>query len=596
VPSRCWTSCVLRTISPRCAFTVPCVVLDLMKFRIHILHLIFISLHPIQGSQLNEEEAHLDPKALLMQSPRKMIKHSKTSLTLSASAVIAAQQLLMSLVATNSPQYIGIALPCYPETKNEPPMEFPFGESLIFNQAVAIKHSKNCWEILKSSFKARTTHLLTPKAKGKQSSRLRFVEPSYNDNDTGDIQIVSDDSWFILEWLIALFEKDADTTEEQGQRMLFLLSLDQVPLLAFSFRKTFPTSFKAATTSSDRLLCALGRIRATQSNILRVPAVRHAPSTFRHSSSLTCAYLSPFIDCAALIYLCLKQLVELTQTPYLNLPSFASSVLAQLTTITSETLSQFDILFSHLSSAPPALSFKLALCKKIIEDVSDTSSSSNSNRRVSGGRATGGTARPTKTSAKPRARIRTTTAEGPVNAPEGTAADSTALDTGANGSGQNPNAPLSVSPTYVARLPPYSEIVQLLKTTLPFFTFSCPQQQQSDSIHLPNKPWATFLLLTKVKFELLLAYTLVQLHRREMVEQIAPLAGRNKGGVQVTLDPPDAAFVQSVSNGSFAALLHDIFAPQGGNEDEQMVLFKEALSALTGLSLTEESSTKMVLA
>jgi hypothetical protein len=233
VPSRCWTSCVLQTISPLCLFTAERVVLELMNaFRIHILHLIFIALHPIQESQLNENEAHLDPKALLMQSPRKMVNHSQASLTLSASAVMAAQQLLMSFATTNSPRYIGTALPCYPESKNEPPMEFPFGESLIFNQAVAIKHSKNCWEILKSSFKARTTHLLsTPKAKGKgkQASRLRFVEPSYRDNDEGDIKVVSDDSWFILEWIIALFEKDADTAEEQGQRMFFFLSLAQVP-------------------------------------------------------------------------------------------------------------------------------------------------------------------------------------------------------------------------------------------------------------------------------------------------------------------------------------------------------------------------------
>lgn len=225
MPSRCWTSCALQNISRRCTFTTVRRVLVLMNdtwvFRIHILHLIFIALHPIQESQLNEDEAHLDPKALLMQSPRKMIKHSRASLTLSSSAVIASQQLLMSLIATNSPKYIGTALPYYPETKNDPPMEFPFSESLIFNQAVAIKHSKNCWEILKSSFKARTTHLLnTPnaKGKGKQSSRLRFVEPSYNDNDGGDIKIVSDDSWFVLEWLITLFEKDADTTEGQGQR------------------------------------------------------------------------------------------------------------------------------------------------------------------------------------------------------------------------------------------------------------------------------------------------------------------------------------------------------------------------------------------
>jgi hypothetical protein len=191
-------------------------------FRIHILHLIFIALHPVQESQLNEDEAHLDPKALLMQSPRRMIKHSKASLTLSPSAVLAAQQLLMSLVNTNSPTYIGTALPSYPDTKNEPLMDFPFGESLIFSQAVAIKHSKNCWEILKSTFKARATHLLgapTAKGKGKHASRIRFVDSSYNELE--DINVVSDDSWFILEWLITLFEKDADIIESQRQRRFF---------------------------------------------------------------------------------------------------------------------------------------------------------------------------------------------------------------------------------------------------------------------------------------------------------------------------------------------------------------------------------------
>ena len=265
VLSRRWTSCALPTISPRCTLIAPYLTTDNTDcFRIHLLHLIFIALHPIQDSQLNEEEAHLDPKALLMQSPRKIIKHSTASLTLTASAVIASQQLLMSFVATNSPQYIGTALPCYPKTKNEPPMEFAFSESLIFNRSVAIKHSKNCWEILKSSFKARTTYLLdTPKAKGKgkQASRLRFVEPSYHDlDDLDDIKVISDDSWFILEWLIALFERDADVTERQGQRLLSILSLVYVRLISFSFRKTFSTSFESAATTSDRFLCALGRL------------------------------------------------------------------------------------------------------------------------------------------------------------------------------------------------------------------------------------------------------------------------------------------------------------------------------------------------
>ncbi len=132
----------------------------------------------------------------------------------------------MSLLSTNAPQVIGEALPCYPETKNEAPMEFPVSESMIFAQTTAIKHSKNCWEVLKSSFKARTTHLLSsPKPKGKRTtSRLRFVEPSYADlncydGEEEDVKVVADNSWFFLEWIVSLFEKDAAVMERTGNGM-----------------------------------------------------------------------------------------------------------------------------------------------------------------------------------------------------------------------------------------------------------------------------------------------------------------------------------------------------------------------------------------
>ena len=97
---------------------------------------------------------------------------------------------------------------------------------MIFAQTTAIKHSKNCWEVLKSSFKARTTHLLSsPKPKGKRTtSRLRFVEPSYAelngyDAEEEDVKVVADNSWFFLEWIVSLFEKDAAVMERTGNGM-----------------------------------------------------------------------------------------------------------------------------------------------------------------------------------------------------------------------------------------------------------------------------------------------------------------------------------------------------------------------------------------
>lgn len=116
------------------------------------------------------------------------------------------------------PDVFGEALPCYPETKNEPPMVFELSESMLFKQAEAIKHSKNCWEILKSDFHAQATHLLAaPKGKKKQT-RLRFIDPPPQPVHNGEIKVVGDNSWFILEWLVSLFEKDADICAKQGQR------------------------------------------------------------------------------------------------------------------------------------------------------------------------------------------------------------------------------------------------------------------------------------------------------------------------------------------------------------------------------------------
>ncbi|KAJ3507354.1 hypothetical protein NLJ89_g6354 [Agrocybe chaxingu] len=65
--------------------------------------------------------------------------------------------------------------------------------------------------------------------KRRESTRVRFAaEPSFSDVRQ-DIQVVGDDSWFVLEWLVALFEKDAEETEAQGQPRYSPLLLRQLP-------------------------------------------------------------------------------------------------------------------------------------------------------------------------------------------------------------------------------------------------------------------------------------------------------------------------------------------------------------------------------
>jgi len=76
---------------------------------------------------------------------------------------------------------------------------------------------------------------------------------------------------------------------------------------------------------------------------------------------------------------------------------------------------------------------------------------------------------------------------------------------------------------------------------------------------------------------------LVQLHRRELAPDPTISLRNNRNGFNSDLDPPDASFDQSLADGSFAALLDEVFAPLGSNEDEERVLFRDLLSGIVGL-------------
>lgn len=173
-------------------------------------------MHPAHEISLNDDEP-FDRSALLLQSPRKIIKQTKAALILSPEAVLSARRLLMSFALTNAPEDLGAALPQYPDTKNAPPMQFDHMDSLIFKQSEAIKSAKNCWEILKSGYRLRKLRMYAPpKGKGKQTRNLFTSEPSGDDGR--EILPVDEDSWFTLNWLLTLFEHDADLMEARGER------------------------------------------------------------------------------------------------------------------------------------------------------------------------------------------------------------------------------------------------------------------------------------------------------------------------------------------------------------------------------------------
>ena len=179
-------------------------------------------MHPAHEISLNDDEP-LDRTALLLQSPRKIIKQTKAALILTPEAVLSARRLLMSFALTNAPEDLGAALPQYPASKDAPPMEFEHMDSPIFKQSEAIKSAKNCWEILQSGYRLRKLRIYaSPKGKGKQTRNLFASEPSFVAGDDGqEILPVDDDAWSTLNWLLTLFEHDADLMEARGGRERF---------------------------------------------------------------------------------------------------------------------------------------------------------------------------------------------------------------------------------------------------------------------------------------------------------------------------------------------------------------------------------------
>ena len=207
------------------------------------MHLICISLHPAHEISLNDDEP-FDRTALLLQSPRKIIKQTKAALILSPEAVLSARRLLMSFALTNAPEDLGAALPQYSDTKNAPPMQFEYIDSPIFKQSEAINSAKNCWEILKSGYRLRK--LRVQGKSGKQTRRtLVTSEPG---DDEKEILPVDEDSWFTLNWFLTLFEHDADLMEARGEREpVFCIYLS-------SWDRTNPFQYDTPRCSSNKFL------------------------------------------------------------------------------------------------------------------------------------------------------------------------------------------------------------------------------------------------------------------------------------------------------------------------------------------------------
>jgi hypothetical protein len=163
-----------------------------------------------------------------------MVKAAKSALSLSPEAVSGAQRLLFSFLATNGPHALYAALPQYPESEaakrqmncaDGGGVQFmaEFVDSPIYAQAIAVKNARSVWEIIKEGFADRASTQAMGASKGKARARpglkTRGLAREGSMGDLGDdeeLRPVGNDSWTFLEWLVTLFEKDAEGMEAQG--------------------------------------------------------------------------------------------------------------------------------------------------------------------------------------------------------------------------------------------------------------------------------------------------------------------------------------------------------------------------------------------
>lgn len=185
---------------------------------IHILHLIFFALHPPDHAY-NLDDPSFDPAKLIMQSPRKIVKQGKSALVLTPESVQASRRLLYAFLTTNGVSAFADALPAFPESRNAPEYECEYMDSPVFNQAVAIRKSRNMWEVLKAGYTKKTMKMFTTPSKGR-GKQPRSSASDRMEEWSSDEAAVGNDSWFLLEWLVTLFEKDAEATHKSGLRML----------------------------------------------------------------------------------------------------------------------------------------------------------------------------------------------------------------------------------------------------------------------------------------------------------------------------------------------------------------------------------------
>ncbi|EAU91498.1 hypothetical protein CC1G_01987 [Coprinopsis cinerea okayama7 len=286
----------------------------------HIQQLIFLGLHP---SIPTPEKA----PGTIHETPRRA-RQTRVQFPITPKAVTSALDLLTSLIATNSPESIGRALPSY-STQEHNHASDDQTDSLLAKQALCIKTAKHCWEFLEEGYIHSTQVITSPQAKSKLRRDSSFEEALGPNAVTGEAQLVGPDAWPILSWLVSLFERDEELNERNDSSRYSRILLEQLPP---------PRGGKSGT-------------RWDFSDILNIVVHCFDQTDVRKKD---------------LGYRLMALLVNLTNSNNVELETLVTSVYKRL--MAAGRPDFFDLLLSNIPVSESVWRFKACLCLKVATD------------------------------------------------------------------------------------------------------------------------------------------------------------------------------------------------------------------------------------
>lgn len=158
----------------------------------------------------------------------------------SQQAIDTARSILFSFAATNTPVSLLRAFPSYPFNPDPSlirgraegtDVDLDGEDSVIARVAsLSVKSAASVWNMLKPGFVRWDIVVAEVEGKGKGTKRQPpKPKQESREDEEGLSAPVSEDAWSVLEWLVSLFERDAETTEKEGKVYYSPLLLLTIP-------------------------------------------------------------------------------------------------------------------------------------------------------------------------------------------------------------------------------------------------------------------------------------------------------------------------------------------------------------------------------